>query len=106
MDDNDRIARMLANSNLIIVARDKKSGSAVGVARSVTDFAYCCYLSDLAVDRAYQGQGIGKSLIQETRNAAGPEAMVLLMSAPGAMTFYKSIGMPQPDNVFYYHRER
>jgi len=97
---------MLANSNLIIVASDKANGKPVGVARSVTDFSYCCYLSDLAVDGDYKGQGIGKRLIQESRNAAGPGATLILMSAPGALSFYKSIGMPQADNAFYYARER
>ena len=95
---------MLKHSNLIIVAKDKTK--LVGVARSVTDFAYCCYLSDLAVDLDYQGRGIGKLLIEKTREAAGPESMCLLLSAPEAVSFYQAIGMPQPDNAFLYKRER
>ncbi|MDB5687827.1 MAG: GCN5-related N-acetyltransferase [Rhizorhabdus sp.] len=55
VDDIDRIGRMLAHADLIIVAQDEDSGVLVGVARSLTDHSYCCYLSDLAVDRAYQG---------------------------------------------------
>ncbi len=105
VDDRARIARMLANSNLIIVARDRENGALVGVARSVTDFSFCCYLSDLAVDRAYQCLGIGKRLIEETRAAAGPGAMCLLLSAPDAMGFYKAIGMDHPNNAFMYHRQ-
>ena len=103
-DDRDRIARMLTGSNLIIVARD--GGTVVGVARSVTDFAYCCYLSDLAVDRAYQGRGIGRQLIEETRRAAGPEAMCLLLSAPNAVSFYETIDMPSQARAFMFPRER
>jgi GNAT superfamily N-acetyltransferase len=102
--DRDRIARMLAGSNLIIVACD--GGTVVGVARALTDYAYCCYLSDLAVDRAYQGRGIGRQLIEETRRAAGPETMCLLLSAPDAVGFYESIQMPLQSRAFMFPRER
>ena len=102
--DRDRIARMLAGSNLVIVARD--GGTVIGVARSLTDFAYCCYLSDLAVDRAYQGRGIGRQLIEETRRTAGPEAMCLLLSAPNAVSFYESIQMPAQPRAFMFPRAR
>jgi ribosomal protein S18 acetylase RimI-like enzyme len=66
-----------------------------------------CYLSDLAVDKACQGQGIGKRLIEETRTAAGGTlTTTLLLSAPTAMTYYQGIKMPQADNCFLYRRER
>lgn len=97
---------MLHNASLIIVARDAETGLLVGVARSVTDFSYCCYLSDLAVDKNYQGQGIGRQLIEATREAAGPESMCLLVSAPDAISFYETIGMPRTNNAFLYGRER
>jgi GNAT superfamily N-acetyltransferase len=102
--DRERIARMLAGSNLIIVAYD--GDTLVGVARSVTDFAYCCYLSDLAVDRAYQGRGIGKRLIAETRRAAGQETMCLLISAPDSVSFYESIQMPRQTRAFMFPRAK
>jgi GNAT superfamily N-acetyltransferase len=102
--DRDRIARMLAGSDLVIVARD--GNTVVGVARSITDFAYCCYLSDLAVDHAYQGRGIGRRLIEETRRAAGPETMCLLLSAPDAENFYEAIEMPRQSRAFMFPRER
>ena len=106
VEDRARIGRMLAGASLVIVARDEASGAIVGVARSVTDFAYCCYLSDLAVDRAWQGRGIGRRLIEETRVHAGPEAMCLLLAAPEAESFYMGIGMPRTDAAFLYSRER
>lgn len=102
--DTDRMERMIANANLIVTAR--KAGKLVGVSRALTDFAYCCYLSDLAVDREFQGHGIGKRLIAETRRLAGPESTCLLLSAPDSIGFYQTIGMPQPDNAFLYKRER
>jgi GNAT superfamily N-acetyltransferase len=102
--DRPRIEKMLQNSNLIVTAR--RSGALVGVSRAITDFAYACYLSDLAVDRTCQGQGIGRRLIEETRRVAGQESMCLLLSAPDAIPFYRTIGMPQPDNAFLFKRER
>ena len=65
----------------------------MGVARSVTDFAYCCYLSDLAVDEAYQHKGIGRELIRLTKSKLGPKANLILLSAPKAVTYYPKIGL-------------
>jgi GNAT superfamily N-acetyltransferase len=92
------------NSNLIIVASE--AGRVVGVSRAITDFAYCCYLSDLAVDKDYQGRGIGKRLVDETRRLASGESTCLLLSTPGAMGSYEAIGMLRPDNAFLYRRDR
>jgi predicted N-acetyltransferase YhbS len=63
------------------------------VSRAVTDFSYCCYLSDLAVDAAYQRQGIGRRLIDETRRLAGEQATLILVAAPAAESYYPRIGM-------------
>ena len=105
IEDRARIERMLAHANLIMTAR--QDGKLVGLARSLTDFCFCCYLSDLAVDRACQGQGIGKRLIEETRAAAGgPSTTTLLLSAPTAVSFYQGIKMPKADNCYLYRRER
>ncbi len=104
VDDRSRIERMLAHANLIVTARD--AGRLIGVSRALTDFAYCCYLSDLAVDKQYQRRGIGKRLIEETHREAGPEAACILLSAPGAMGFYRAIDMPQADNAFVLPRAR
>ena len=102
--DRGRIERMLAHANLIVTAR--QDGRLVGLARSLTDFCFCCYLSDLAVDKACQGQGIGKRLIEETRRQAGGDSTTtLLLSAPGAVTFYQGIQMPQVDNCYAYRRK-
>ena len=81
IEDRSRVERFLKHSNLFVTAR--QNGRLVGFARSLTDFCFCCYLSDLAVDKACQGQGIGKQLIEETRKAAGAElTTTLLLSAP------------------------
>jgi ribosomal protein S18 acetylase RimI-like enzyme len=105
VDDRSRVERMLSHSNLYVTAR--QDGRLVGFARSLTDFCWCCYLSDLAVDRACQGQGIGKRLIEETRAAAGGEiTTTLLLSAPTAVSFYQGIKMPQADNAYLYRRQK
>lgn len=102
--DRARIEQMLKHANLILTAR--QDGRLVGFARSLTDFCFCCYLSDLAVDKACQGQGIGRRLIEETRAAAGgAKTTTLLLSAPTAMTYYEGIKMPKADNCFLYRRE-
>ena len=93
VDDLDRLERMLRHADLIITARD--GTRLVGVSRAITDFSYCCYLSDLAVDVTYQRQGIGKRLIDETRVRAGESATLLLVSAPAAEAYYPKIGMKQ-----------
>lgn len=105
IDDRLRIERMLKHANLVVTAR--QDGKLVGFARSLTDFCFCCYLSDLAVDPACQGQGIGRRLIDETKKAAGGDlTTTLLLSAPTAMTFYQGIEMPHLDNCFAYRRSK
>ncbi len=98
VDDAGRIAAMAANANLIITAREE--GRMVGVARSATDFAYFCYCSDLAVDRACQGKGIGRQLLAATKAELHPQATLYLISAPGAVSFYEHIGMTRHDRCF------
>lgn len=95
VEDLDCIASMLKHADLLITAWDQER--LVGVARSVTDYSYCCYLSDLAVDTAYQRQGIGQELIRQTRQRLGPRCRVILLSAPKATTYYPHIGFePHP----------
>jgi GNAT superfamily N-acetyltransferase len=86
VDDRACIAGMLRNANLLVTAR--LAGKLVGVARSVTDFTYCCYLSDLAVDEALQKQGIGRELIRRTRAELGPRCTLILLAAPAAVDYY------------------
>ena len=81
---------MLRHANLLCTAWDGEK--LVGVARSVTDFDYCCYLSDLAVDENYQRKGIGKELIRQTKSRLGDKARIILLSAPKAEAYYPKIG--------------
>jgi GNAT superfamily N-acetyltransferase len=93
VDDHACIAGMLAQADLTVTAWDAEL--LVGIARSVTDFHYCCYLSDLAVDQVYQRQGIGTHLITQTRDALGPRCTLILLSAPAAVDYYPRLGFDQ-----------
>jgi predicted N-acetyltransferase YhbS len=90
VDDARIIGAMLRHADLLCTAWDETK--LVGIARSVTDFEYCCYLSDLAVDVAYQKAGIGKQLIQLTKDRLGPRANLILLAAPKAEAYYPKIG--------------
>ncbi|OIM97746.1 GCN5 family acetyltransferase [Polynucleobacter sp. QLW-P1DATA-2] len=81
---------MLKNANLTITAWDEDT--LVGIARTLTDFAYVAYLADLAVDQQYQHSGIGKQLIANTQSRLGPECMIVLLAAPKANEYYEHIG--------------
>ena len=80
------------------------AGRLVGVSRAITDFSYCTYLSDLAVDRDYQRQGIGRELIRLTHEAAGLDTMLILLAAPLARTYYPHIGMNPHDSCWIIPR--
>ena len=95
--DRERMAGMLEGANLVVTAWDGES--MVGISRSVTDWVFCTYLSDLAVRSGYQGRGIGKELIRLTRDAT-PEALLLLLSAPKAVGYYPRIGMNQHNSAW------
>lgn len=102
VDDLARIEKMLQHGNLLVTAWD--GDSLVGVARVLTDFAFCCYLSDLAVDRAYQQQGIGQALIEQVRSAIGRDSMLLLLAAPDAMAYYPKVGFEAVANGWIIRR--
>jgi len=104
IDDPERLGQMLRNADVIVTARD--DGKLIGVARAITDFAFCGYLSELAVDDSYQHQGIGKRLIAETRASAGVSASVFLFAAPGAEAYYPKVGMTPMPNGWVIRRER
>lgn len=103
IEDSDRINRMFINSNLIITAWHYNT--LVGIARSMTDYGYWCYLADLAVRSNYQKLGIGNTLIQETKIKAGKNCTLLLLSAPNAISYYKRIGLQNVNNAFVLKKE-
>jgi predicted N-acetyltransferase YhbS len=97
VDDMERLEEMCKNANLIITAR--LNGKLIGVARSLSDFSFCTYLSDLAVDLSFQKSGIGKRLLVETKKNA-PRATIFLLAAPEAVNYYPKIGLTQYEHCF------
>ncbi|MER6360122.1 GNAT family N-acetyltransferase [Kitasatospora sp. NPDC001527] len=95
--DRERFAAMLRGANLVVVARSE--GRLIGIARSVTDHVYATYLSDLAVDQAFQRRGVGRDLIRATKEAA-PQANIILLAAPAAVGYYPHIGFTRHDSAW------
>lgn len=98
--DLKRIETMLLHANLVVTAwahttegETAAGETLVGIARSLTDFCYCCYLSDLAVKKSHQHQGIGIRLMEETKTAIGEQTMLLLLAAPQALEYYPKVSV-------------
>jgi ribosomal protein S18 acetylase RimI-like enzyme len=104
VDDLNRIKRMIDNADLLITAWE--GDKLIGVARALTDFCYCCYLSDLAIAKDYQHNGIGHELVSEVQKRIGDECMLLLLSSPEAMDYYPRIGLEKAGNAFVINRKK
>ena len=98
IDDRERFSAMLKNANLVITAWD--GDLLVGIARSITDFSYFTYLSDLAVRVSHQKQGIGKELMRRTQELGGPKTNLLLLAAPAAQDYYSHVGFALAPNAW------
>jgi GNAT superfamily N-acetyltransferase len=96
--DRETIAAMLKNADVILTARN--AGKLVGIARAITDYAYCTYLSDLAVDKDFQRCGIGRELVRRIHEAAGLKTRLILLAAPAAVSYYPHIGMEKHDSCW------
>ena len=103
VNDLATIEAMLKHASVLITAWS--SNTLVGVSRALSDFSFCCYLSDLAVDEAYQKQGIGKRLIEETHKVSGLHTTLILLAAPKAAAYYPKIGMEQFTDCFLIRKK-
>lgn len=99
----EAIQSMLRHADLILTARIE--GRLVGISRAITDFSFCTYLSDLAVDTEFQKQGIGRELIHRTHEAAGLGTTLILLAAPAARSYYPHIGMEFHDSCWIIPRQ-
>lgn len=98
INEHARMEAMLRNADIIVTAR--VHDLLVGVARAITDFSFCCYLSDLAVDEQFQRQGIGKELIRRVSHEAGETTRLILLAAPAAVDYYPHIGMVRHESCW------
>jgi ribosomal protein S18 acetylase RimI-like enzyme len=103
VNDKARIKKMYENSNLIVSAWI--DNELIGISRALTDYCYCCYLSDLAVKKSFQSNGIGRELIRLIKEAIGDESMLLLLSAPAAIDYYPHVGFDKVENGFIIKRK-
>ncbi|MFO0876347.1 MAG: GNAT family N-acetyltransferase [Gemmataceae bacterium] len=102
VDNQAIIEGMLRGASVLVTAR---AGTLlVGVARAITDFAYCTYLADLAVDEAYQRRGLGRRLLDLAHEAAGKQTMLILLAAPRARDYYPHIGLERHDSCWIVPR--
>lgn len=101
--DLARIARMFAAPCLVVAAWD--GPMLVGVCRSLTDHAYCCYVSDLAIARSHQRLGIGRTLLERTRAEVGDGVTIVLVSAPDAVHYYPRVGFEPAQGAFIVRRK-
>ena len=104
VEDRACMEGMVKNANLTVTGWDKDK--LVGVARSLTDFHYACYMPDLAVDQSYQRSGIGKALIAHTQKQLGPRCKLRLIAAPAAVDYYPKIGFVRNPQCWELPRDR
>jgi ribosomal protein S18 acetylase RimI-like enzyme len=100
--DPKRIKAMFENSDLIITAWDQDK--LVGISRTITDWVWCSYLADLVVSPGYKRSGIGKKLVELSREKVGEQSMLLLLSVPTAMDYYPRVGFVKENRAFIIHR--
>jgi GNAT superfamily N-acetyltransferase len=103
--DIGRINRMLAGAQIIMCARDEK-GRLIGASRSLTDFAWCTYTSELAVDKAYQRQGVGRELAIRQREVAGNQTTIFGVALPGVLEWWLKQGHKAVPTAYMLPRER
>jgi histone acetyltransferase (RNA polymerase elongator complex component) len=98
IDEPERLEKMCKNADIMLTARFE--GKLIGISRSISDYSFATYLSDLAVDIEFQHFGIGKRLIAETKKLV-PDGKLILLAAPAAREYYPKIGMTQFEYAFY-----
>jgi len=104
IEDHKCMEGMINHSNLIITAWNGEA--LIGIARSMTDFHYACYLSDLAVDAEYQSNGVGKNLQLITQEQLGPKCKLILISAPAANSYYEHVGFTNNQRCWVLERDQ
>lgn len=102
---NERIGKLVNNVSISLVARNEEN-AIVGVLFGLTDFCYWLYVTDLGVDRNYEGQGIGTKLMKIAHEIAGGEKdiAVYLIANENAIPFYEKLGMKKSDDVMQYNK--
>lgn len=84
----------------------RKEGKVIGLTRVLTDHGYVIYIADVIVHPDFQGQGLGRALMNNAMDyiksqlKPGYKKMVSLMAAQGKEEFYKKFGFfTRPDET-------
>ncbi|MCP3781468.1 GNAT family N-acetyltransferase [Paenibacillus polymyxa] len=104
IDQPERIQMMISNSDILLSAWH--GNKMIGIARALTDWSFCCYLSDLAVDQTFQKSGVGRNLISMVQEEIGEGVALILLAAPSAITYYPKIGFDLINNGFMIKRKK
>lgn len=93
--------------NTMILCCLRENGKPVGVCRAVGDHGYVIYIADVIVRPEYQGQGLGRVMMEYLMNRIrdslkpGYRVMISLLAAKGKEDFYKKFGFAdRPDEHF------
>jgi ribosomal protein S18 acetylase RimI-like enzyme len=105
VDNIETMGGMLTHADVLLTARDP-TGLLVGISRALTDFSWCTYVADLAVDVAFQRRGIGRELLRRTHEAAGLHTSLILLAAPAAESYYPHVGMTRHNSCWRFDRQR
>lgn len=101
--NRDRVARMLAGSNLIVTARTE-TGAVAGLGRGISDGEWVVYLADLVVHADYQRQGIGSGILRTMKSIIGDGMGIVLLAYPDAVDYYRHIGLGE-SRAFFVDRD-
>ncbi|KOX37866.1 hypothetical protein ADL06_02240 [Streptomyces sp. NRRL F-6491] len=96
--DVDRLCRGLANSHLVVTARDGE-GTLLGLARTISDDEHVCYVQDVVVHPAHHRRGVGRALVEHLKRRYS-HCRFFLLSTDHESTeegrrnhaFYRSLG--------------
>ena len=64
----------------------------VGVGRALADGFDCSYICDIAIHPDYQGQGLGKAIIEKLVEDSKEHQKILLYAVPTKESFYAKFG--------------
>jgi GNAT superfamily N-acetyltransferase len=104
MYEEELVKKGFSNSLFSVVARDE-SGLIIGMGRILGDNAIYLHIQDVIVRPAFQGQGIGKLIMEELlkyiEKTGVKDTNVGLMCSKGREKFYETFGfMERPSEKF------
>lgn len=91
-----KLSRAYSNSTFVVFIFD--GAKVVGTARAISDLEYHAGLYDVAVHPAYQGQGLGRQMLEYLLSQL-PVWRVFLVCDPDVEDFYRHFGFEKLQGV-------